>query len=43
MCAEAMMDRKLFERCFKYDMLLLVNDKVANVRLTLAKVLKHHF
>lgn len=24
-------------------MLLLVNDKVSNVRLTLAKVLRHHF
>lgn len=43
MCSEAMMKKDLFERCFKVDMLMMVNDKVSNVRLTLAKVLRHHF
>jgi hypothetical protein len=43
MCSEAMMRKDLFERCFKPDLLSLANDKVSNVRLLLAKVLRHHF
>ena len=43
MCSEAMMKKELFERCFKVDMLSLVNDPVSNVRMALARVLRHHF
>lgn len=43
MCGEAMNRKDLFERHFKADMLALVNDKVSNVRMSLAKVLRHHF
>lgn len=43
MCGEAMNKKELFEKHFKADMLALVNDKVVNVRLSLAKVLRHHF
>jgi hypothetical protein len=43
MCSEAMMKKELFERCFKVDMLSLVNDPVSNVRMALAKILRHHF
>jgi hypothetical protein len=43
MCGETMMRKELFERNFKADMLKLVADPVSNVRLTLAKVIRHHF
>ena len=43
MCGEAMMKKELFERDFKADMLSLVADPVSNVRLALARVLRHHF
>ena len=43
MCGEAMNKKELFERHFKADMLQMVNDKVSNVRMSLAKVLRHHF
>ena len=43
MCGEAMNKKELFEREFKADMLSLVNDRVSNVRLQLAKVLRNHF
>lgn len=43
MCGEAMTKKELFERLFKADLLSMVNDKVSNVRLALAKVLRHHF
>ena len=43
MCGEAMGRKDLFERHFKSDMLAMVNDKVSNVRMSLAKVLRHHF
>jgi hypothetical protein len=43
MCGEAMMRREMFEKDFKVDMLKLVNDRVVNVRLNLAKVIRHHF
>lgn len=38
-----MTKKDLFERHFKADMLSMVNDKVSNVRMSLAKVLRHHF
>lgn len=37
------MRKELFERCLKLDLLSLVNDPVCNVRMMLAKVLRHHF
>lgn len=43
MCGEAMNKKDIFERHFKADMLSLVNDKVSNVRMCLAKVLRYHF
>ena len=43
MCGEAMMKKDIFERHFIADMLALVNDKTSNVRLGLARVLRHHF
>jgi hypothetical protein len=43
MCGEAMMKKELFERDFKADMLSLVADPVSNVRMALAKILRHHF
>lgn len=42
MCQETMQNKDLFERCFKVDMLSLVADPVSNVRMSLAKVLRHH-
>lgn len=35
--------KELFERHFKLDLLSLVNDKVTNVRMCIAKVLRYHF
>jgi len=43
MCGEAMKKKELFEQYFKADMLKLVNDPVLNVRLCLAKTIRHHF
>lgn len=43
MCGEAMMKKELFETNLKSDFLSLVVDPVSNVRMTLAKVLRHHF
>jgi hypothetical protein len=43
MCGEAMGKKELFERHFKLDMLRMVGDRVSNVRMTLAKVLRYHF
>ena len=40
---ELMMKKELFAKYFKNDMLSLADDKVSNVRLALAKVLRHHF
>jgi len=37
------MKKELFVRCFKADMLSLVADPVSNVRMSLAKVIRHHF
>ena len=43
MSGEAMNRKELFERLFKADLLSMVSDPVSNVRLALAKVLRHHF
>jgi hypothetical protein len=40
MAGEAMNKKDIFEKHFKADMLSLVNDKVSNVRLSLAKILR---
>ena len=38
------MNKKLlFEKYFKLDFLSLVNDRVPNVRIGIAKVIRHHF
>jgi len=37
------MNKPLFEKYFKIDFLSLVNDRVINVRIMVAKVLRHHF
>ncbi len=38
-----MMNKDLFERQFKADLLAMTNDKVSNVRMCLAKAIRHHF
>ena len=44
MCGYNMMNKKeLFEKYFKLDFLSLVNDRVPNVRICMAKVMRHHF
>ena len=43
MSGEAMNKKSIFERFFKADLLRLVNDPVVNVRLSLAKIIRHHF
>ena len=35
--------KELFDEYFKHDFLSLAGDKVINVRLTLARILKNHF
>jgi len=44
MVSGAMMQKKeLFEKYFKLDFMSMANDRCVNVRITLAKVLRHHF
>lgn len=44
MCKGPMMMKKdIFEKYFKLHFLSLVNDKVPNVRIGVAKALRHHF
>ena len=44
MCeGKMMMDKENFEKYFKEDFIALVNDRVPNVRIAVAKVLRHHF
>lgn len=38
-----MQQKELFEKYFKLDFLMIANDRVSNVRIALAKVLRHHF
>ena len=44
MCqGKMMMNKELFDKYFKLDFLSLVGDRVPNVRIALAKALRHHF
>ena len=44
MCqGKLMMNKDIFEKHFKVDFLSLIDDKVPNVRIALAKALRHHF
>lgn len=44
MCkGQMMMKKDIFEKYFKLDFLSLVNDRVPNVRIAVAKALRHHF
>lgn len=43
MCSEAMNKKELFERYLKYELLSIVGDRVPNVRMCLARVLRQHF
>ena len=38
-----MQKKAIFEKYFKVDFLSMVNDRVPNVRICMAKVLRHHF
>lgn len=38
-----MMKKDLFEKYFKLDLCSMVSDTCINVRITLAKCLRHHF
>ena len=38
-----MMEKEIFEKYFKVDFLAIVNDRVPNVRIAAAKVLRYHF
>jgi len=38
-----MMEKEIFEKYFKLDFLAIVNDRVPNVRIAMAKVMRHHF
>lgn len=38
-----MMKKEIFEKYFKLDFLSLVNDRVPNVRICVAKALRYHF
>jgi len=38
-----MMHKELFEKYFKYDFLALVSDRVPNVRMVVAKIIRYHF
>lgn len=37
------MEKEIFEKYFKLDFLAIVNDRVPNVRIAMAKVIRHHF
>jgi hypothetical protein len=43
MMGSMMQQRDIFDKYFKLDLLMMINDKVSNVRIMLAKVLRHHF
>lgn len=43
MCGRMLMKKDIFEKYFKLDFLSMVNDRVPNVRITFAKVIRHHF
>ena len=43
MMGPMMQQAHIFEKYFKLDLLMMVDDRVGNVRIVLAKVLRHHF
>lgn len=44
MCkGQMMMKKDIFEKYFKLDFLSLVNDRVPNVRICVAKAIRYHF
>jgi serine/threonine-protein phosphatase 4 regulatory subunit 1 len=44
MCGGKLMNNKeRFDKFFKHDFMSLVSDKVPNVRIAMAKVIRHHF
>lgn len=43
MMIQMMQKKEIFEKYFKHDFLLLVTDRVINVRICVAKTLRHHF
>lgn len=44
MCGgKMMMEKEIFEKYFKLDFLAVVNDRVPNVRIAMAKVMRYHF
>ena len=43
MMVQMMQKKALFEKYFKHDFLLLVNDRVENVRICVARTMRHHF
>jgi len=43
MMGPMMQQKEIFEKYFKMDLLMMINDRVSNVRIVLAKVLRHHF
>lgn len=43
MCGEAMHNKDLFEKYFKYELLSMVGDRVPNVRMCLSRALGAHF
>ena len=38
-----MQQKEVFEKHFKIEFLSMINDRVSNVRIQVAKVIKHHF
>jgi hypothetical protein len=38
-----MQKKEIFEKYFKHDFLLLATDRVVNVRICVARTLRHHF
>jgi len=43
MMGPMMQQKEVFEKYFKIDLLMMISDRVSNVRIILAKVLRHHF
>ena len=43
MMIQMMQKKVLFEKYFKHEFLLMVNDRVENVRICVARTLRHHF
>jgi len=43
MCKNVMMNKEIFDKYFKKDFISLIKDKVAVVRVQMAKTISHHF